>query len=150
MSGLRAMRRARFTVSNEIGLRVWEMAEAGFVGEADGIGTVYGTVIATDFQPDAMVEDLGTRWEIARNYFKRQRIGSGTSEQLGRMLGRSFEATGIMRVADLPEGARFRLRNGMTFIKGPRLRKRFQCREVMSMRTYSVHPLAEVRETIVP
>jgi 2-methylcitrate dehydratase PrpD len=58
--------------SNEIGLRVWEMAEAGFVAEAgDGVATVYGTVIATDFRPEAMTEELGRRWEIARNYFKR-------------------------------------------------------------------------------
>jgi 2-methylcitrate dehydratase PrpD len=57
--------------SNEIGLRAWEMVKAGFVGEADGIGTVYGTVIADQFQPEEMVADLGSRWEIARNYFKR-------------------------------------------------------------------------------
>ena len=78
--------------SNEIGLRVWEMAEAGFVGEADGIGTVYGTVIATDFQPDAMVEELGTRWEIARNYFKRHaacRYNHGALDALGTIVTRA-------------------------------------------------------------
>lgn len=58
-------------ISNELGLRAWEMVDCGFVGEADGVGTVYGTVIADQFQPDEMVADLGTRWEIARNYFKR-------------------------------------------------------------------------------
>ncbi|UPK38836.1 MmgE/PrpD family protein [Bradyrhizobium sp. 186] len=57
--------------SNEIGLRAWEMVDAGFVGEADGIGTIYGTVIADQFQPEEMIADLGLRWEIARNYFKR-------------------------------------------------------------------------------
>jgi 2-methylcitrate dehydratase PrpD len=57
--------------SNEIGLRAWEMVDAGFVGEADGIGTIYGTVIADQFQPDEMIADLGSRWEITRNYFKR-------------------------------------------------------------------------------
>ena len=46
-------------------------AGLGFVGEADGVGTVYGTVIADNFQPDEMVLELGERWEIARNYFKR-------------------------------------------------------------------------------
>ena len=78
--------------SNEIGLRVWEMAVAGFVGEADGIGTVYGTVIATDFQPDAMVEDLGTRWEIARNYFKRHaacRYNHGALDALSAIVARA-------------------------------------------------------------
>jgi 2-methylcitrate dehydratase PrpD len=57
--------------SNEIGLRAWEMVGAGFVGEADGIGTIYGTVIADQFQPEEMIAELGSRWEITRNYFKR-------------------------------------------------------------------------------
>jgi 2-methylcitrate dehydratase PrpD len=57
--------------SNEIGLRAWDMVGAGFVGEADGIATVYGTVIADQFQPEEMIAALGSRWEITRNYFKR-------------------------------------------------------------------------------
>jgi 2-methylcitrate dehydratase PrpD len=57
--------------SNEIGLRAWEMVDAGFDGEADGIGTIYGTVIADQFQPEEMIADLETRWEVTRNYFKR-------------------------------------------------------------------------------
>lgn len=57
--------------SNQLGLTAWDLAESGFRAERDGIGNVYGHVIADDFQPAAMVEDLGSRWEIARNYFKR-------------------------------------------------------------------------------
>ena len=57
--------------SNQLGLMAWELQASGFVGEADGVGTVYGTVIADNFQPDEMVLELGERWEIARNYFKR-------------------------------------------------------------------------------
>jgi 2-methylcitrate dehydratase PrpD len=57
--------------SNQLGLMAWELQTAGFVGETDGVGTVYGTVIAENFRPDEMVLDLGERWEIARNYFKR-------------------------------------------------------------------------------
>ena len=57
--------------SNQLGLMAWELQASGFVGEADGIGTVYGTVIADNFRPEEMVLELGERWEIARNYFKR-------------------------------------------------------------------------------
>jgi 2-methylcitrate dehydratase PrpD len=57
--------------SNEIGLRAWDMVDAGFVGEADGVGTIYGTVISDQFEPEQMIAELGSRWEIARNYFKR-------------------------------------------------------------------------------
>ena len=57
--------------SNQIGLMVSDLVAAGFTGEADGLGTVYGTVIADDWRPEEMVAELGERWEIARNYFKR-------------------------------------------------------------------------------
>jgi 2-methylcitrate dehydratase PrpD len=58
-------------VSNMLGLTVWDLVRAGFEGERDGVGTVFGHVSANDFRPAEMVADLGTRWEIARNYFKR-------------------------------------------------------------------------------
>ena len=57
--------------SNRIGVMVWDLVASGFTGEADGVGTVYGTVIADDWRPEEMTHDLGKRWEISRNYFKR-------------------------------------------------------------------------------
>ena len=64
----------------------------GFVGEADGVGTVYGTVIADNFQPDEMVLELGERWEIARNYFKRHaacRYTHGALDALSEIVGQA-------------------------------------------------------------
>lgn len=58
-------------LSNKLGLLAWEMVAAGFGGERDGVATVYGTVAAGDFRPAAMTDELGERYEIARNYFKR-------------------------------------------------------------------------------
>ena len=87
--------------SNEIGLRAWDMVDAGFVGEADGIGTVYGTVIADQFQPEEMIADLGTRWEIARNYFKRHaacRYNHGALDALQRLVA---EAGGRLKPDDI-------------------------------------------------
>jgi hypothetical protein len=86
---------------------------------------------------------------VIQHYFKRVLIGSGSSEQLNRLLGKSKENNGALHVADLPEGARFTLKSGKSFIKGQKMRKRYQCREIVSSRIYSVHPLAEVQETIV-
>lgn len=54
-----------------LGLMAWDLAQTGFTGEADGVGAVYGGIAADDFMPEAMIAELGTRWEIARNYFKR-------------------------------------------------------------------------------
>ena len=74
--------------SNHMGLIAWEMVEAGFTGEVDGVGTVYGTVIADNFRPDEMTAELGRRWEIARNYFKRHaccRYNHGALDALARI-----------------------------------------------------------------
>lgn len=57
--------------SNMLGLMAWDLAEAGFTGEANGVGSVYGGIAAENWEPGVMTEALGTRWEIARNYFKR-------------------------------------------------------------------------------
>jgi 2-methylcitrate dehydratase PrpD len=57
--------------SNMLGLMAYDLVKAGFTGEADGVGSVYGGIAADDWQPAQMVQDLGQRWEIARNYFKR-------------------------------------------------------------------------------
>ncbi len=57
--------------SNMLGMMTWDLVKAGFTGEADGVGSVYGGIAADDWRPSEMVHELGTRWEIARNYFKR-------------------------------------------------------------------------------
>jgi 2-methylcitrate dehydratase PrpD len=75
--------------SNQLGLMAWELQASGFVGETDGVGTVYGTVIAENFRPDEMIMELGERWEIARNYFKRHaacRYTHGALDALGEIL----------------------------------------------------------------
>lgn len=58
-------------VSNHMGLLALKLYQAGFTGESDGLQTVYGSVISEEFKPEAMLEKLGERFEIARNYFKR-------------------------------------------------------------------------------
>jgi 2-methylcitrate dehydratase PrpD len=54
-----------------LGMMAWQMAKGGVTGERDGVGSVFGGIAADDFRPDEMMRDLGQRWEIARNYFKR-------------------------------------------------------------------------------
>lgn len=90
--------------SNQIGLMVGDLVAAGFTGEADGLGTVYGTVIADDWRPGEMVADLGVRWEIARNYFKRHaccRYNHGSLDALARIVaaeGGSIAPEAIARI----------------------------------------------------
>lgn len=52
-------------------LSAWDLVASGFTGEIDGVASVYGAVLSEGFQPDSMMAELGSRWEIQRNYFKR-------------------------------------------------------------------------------
>ncbi len=57
--------------ANQLGLLAWQMHKSGFTGEADGVASVFGAVSGEAFDPTQMTLDLGVRWEITRNYFKR-------------------------------------------------------------------------------
>lgn len=58
-------------MSGHNGILAHELVQSGFTGEADGLSTVFGSVISETFDTKAMTDELGTRYEIARNYFKR-------------------------------------------------------------------------------
>ena len=57
-------------ISNQMGLLVADLAAAGFSADTDGVAHVFGQVVSDRFDPEALTEDLGLRWEIMRNYFK--------------------------------------------------------------------------------
>jgi 2-methylcitrate dehydratase PrpD len=89
-------------VSNYMGILAHDLVQSGFTGEADGLKTVFGSVVSDAFSPEAMVADLGTRYEIARNYFKRHaccRYNHGTLDALGEIAAkRALKAEEIARV----------------------------------------------------
>ena len=71
--------------SGQMGIMAWEMLESGFTGEADGLSTIWGKVISTEWRPEEMTAELGSRYEIARNYFKRHaccRYNHGTLDAM--------------------------------------------------------------------
>lgn len=90
--------------SNMLGMMAWELAKSGFTGEADGVGAVYGGIAAEGWQPQEMVADLGTRWEIARNYFKRHaacRYTHGALDalaEIGRKAGKRLDPATIAAI----------------------------------------------------
>ncbi len=57
-------------VSGQMGLIVDAMLAAGFCGASDDVAHVFGKVLSESFNPAAMTEALGERWEVTRNYFK--------------------------------------------------------------------------------
>ncbi|NNF23281.1 MAG: MmgE/PrpD family protein [Rhodobacteraceae bacterium] len=57
-------------VSNQMGLLAADLAASGYSGDSDGVGHVFGKVVSDSFEPAALTDALGSRWEVMRNYFK--------------------------------------------------------------------------------
>ncbi len=64
------VRNAYAGISGQMGLTTHDLLAAGFEGDHDGVGQVFGKVVSDRFDTHAMVENLGGRWEVLRNYFK--------------------------------------------------------------------------------
>src|SRR5436853_536449 len=47
-----------------------ELALAGFAAQEDAIEEALGQMVGGGFTPDGVVDELGSRWEITRNYFR--------------------------------------------------------------------------------
>ncbi len=78
-------------VSGYMGILAYHLLMSGFTGEADGIGSVYGGVVSDSFSPEIMVEELGSRYEITRNYFKEYaccRYNHSSLDALYKIMGR--------------------------------------------------------------
>ena len=76
-------------VSNQMGLLALELAECGFCGERDGLGSVFGAVVSESFDRGKMTHGLGEHWQIEMNYFKRHsccRYNHGTLDALDGLL----------------------------------------------------------------
>ena len=57
-------------VSGQMGVLAGDMISAGFTGDVNGVSQVFGHVVSDVFDDAAFAGDLGTRWEVSRNYFK--------------------------------------------------------------------------------
>ncbi len=79
------VRNAYAGVSGQMGLLTHDLVAAGFTGERDGLASIWGKVLSESFEPAEMTRELGQRWEITRNYFKRHsccRYNHGTLDAL--------------------------------------------------------------------
>jgi len=57
-------------VSNQMGLLAADLVGSGFCADHDGVGHVFGKVASESFNAEELSLDLGSRWEVMRNYFK--------------------------------------------------------------------------------
>ncbi|MGC2411877.1 MAG: MmgE/PrpD family protein, partial [Stellaceae bacterium] len=47
-----------------------ELARAGFTAQPDAVEEALSQLVGTGFAPEGILDELGTRWEITRNYFR--------------------------------------------------------------------------------
>src|SRR5690242_10343974 len=47
-----------------------ELALAGFAAQPDAIEEALGSLVGSGFEPDGVLDELGTVWQITRNYFR--------------------------------------------------------------------------------
>lgn len=57
-------------MSGFVGALAPELACAGFEAQDDAIEEALGKLVGEGFKPDHLLDELGTRWEITRNYFR--------------------------------------------------------------------------------
>jgi 2-methylcitrate dehydratase PrpD len=88
-------------VSGHMGVLTHDLVSAGFTGEKDGLATVWGSVASDRFEPQAMLDELGQRWEIARNYFKRHAACRYTHAALDVITGIARERAGGLNADEI-------------------------------------------------
>src|SRR6058998_350910 len=57
-------------MSGFAGVLAPELALAGVAAQPNAIEEAFGQLVGDGFRPEALTEELGQRWEIARNYFR--------------------------------------------------------------------------------
>ena len=57
-------------MSGFVGALAPELVLAGFEAQDDAIEEALGKLVGDGFKPDGLLDDLGSRWEITRNYFR--------------------------------------------------------------------------------
>lgn len=85
--------------------------------------------------------------DCLNNYALNPKASSCTDIELIKVLKKYDLNSNYMHLEDIPERSTFRLRNGRTFIKCGKIRKRYMCIDTDSKRHYLVSPVAEVIQT---
>lgn len=81
---------------------------------------------------------------LLAKHFKNPKASSDTDAQLALALKQFDEPNGKTYVFEVPLGKAFKLYNGRVFMKGNVRRKRYECVEIKTGKTYLFNPNAEV------
>lgn len=98
------VRNAYAGISNRMALMAIDLVEAGFVGERDGLSSVFGKVVSERFDTVKMIDGLGAGWQIDRNYFKLHsccRYNHGALDALDDLLAKEAVAADAVERVDV-------------------------------------------------
>lgn len=98
------VRNAYAGISNRMALMAIDLIEAGFVGERDGLSSVFGRVVSETFDTAKMIDGLGHDWQIDHNYFKLHsccRYNHGALDALDLLLAREPVAPDAVERVDV-------------------------------------------------
>ena len=90
--------------SGRAAFQALDLRDAGFTGERDAVGSVFGKIYGEAFDPAMAVADLGQTWWIRRSYFKRFASGRyahaalDLTEEMVARLGPRLRADAIERI----------------------------------------------------
>ena len=79
------------------------------------------------------------------NHMTNPFASSCTDIGLVRILRKHDNSKTSSHLEDIPQAAVFKIKNGRTFYKGEKLRKRYKCKDLNNHRIYLFSPLAEVK-----
>ncbi len=57
-------------LANRNGLLALQLAQSGFSGERDALGSLLGSIVSDHFDPEELLRGLGDVWHLSQNYFK--------------------------------------------------------------------------------
>jgi len=98
------VRNAYAGIANRMALMAIDLVEAGFIGERDGLSSVFGHVVSERFDTAKMIDGLGRDWQIDRNYFKLHsccRYNHGALDALDNLLARENVAADAVERVDV-------------------------------------------------
>ncbi len=106
---------------------------------------MFRSILLDAIAADIFPEDI--KIAIFKQYLQKEAYSAQHNTFLDDVLLK-YDTKQSLLVKDVPEGNKFVLKNGMTFIKGEKLRKRYKCINIANKKEYTVHGFAEVYKVL--
>ena len=101
---------------------------------------MFKSMLLNFLTPDYFPKDI---LEVLSLHIRKPKASTISDIKLFSIL-KAYDSYKTTIILDINEGEEFNLSNGRSFIKGPKLRKRYKCIEKHTNKVYLFHPLADV------